>query len=211
MPAQASESLVLRTYPLKESDLIVSFLTRDAGKLRGYARGARRPKSKFGAGLERLSHVKLFYVARENRELLTLTGCDLIHSQFAIASNYDASVALDYIVEIADLLLPANEVNERFFRLLLTVLEDLRAGGPVWRAVLYFTLWSVRLSGFLGDPVVADESRALAADILTMPIAQLPEREWERATARDLRRWLVRDIEMHAERRVQSAVLLESL
>jgi DNA repair protein RecO (recombination protein O) len=211
MPAQASESLILRTYPVKESDLIVSFFSRDAGKLRGYARAARRPKSRFGAGLERLSHVKVFYVARENRELLTLTGCDLLQSQFGIASNYDASVALDYVAEIADLLLPPNEVNERFFRLLLAVLDDLRAGGPVWRAVLYFSLWSVRLSGFLGDPVVAEESRALAADILRTPIAQMPERNWERSTARDLRRWLLRDIETHAERRVQSAVLLESL
>lgn len=211
MPAQASESLVLRTYPVKESDLIVSFFARDAGKLRGYARAARRPKSKFGAGLERLSHTKVFYVARENRELLTLTGCDLLQSQFSIASNYDASVALDYIAEIADLLLPANEVNERFFRLLLAVLEDLRAGGPVWRAVLYFTLWSVRLSGFLGDPAVDEESRDLALEILRTPITQMPPRDWERSTARDLRRWLLRDIETHVERRVQSAVLLESL
>ncbi len=211
MPAQASESLILRTYPSKESDVIVSFLTRDGGKMRGYARAARRPKSKFGAGLERLSHATLFYVLRENRELLTLTGCDLIQSQFAIASDYDCSVALDYIAEIADLLLPANEVNERFFRLILAVLEDLRGGGPVWRAVLYFSLWSVRLSGILGDPVVAEESREIAAGILTTPIAQLPSRTWERSTARDLRRWLLRDIETHAERRVQSAVILESL
>lgn len=211
MPAQASESLILRTYPLKESDLIVSFFTRDGGKLRGYARAARKPKSRFGAGLERLSHSKVFYVARENRELLTLTGCDLLQSQFAIASNYDASVALDYVAEIADLLLPANEVNERFFRLLLAVLDDLRAGGPMWRAVLYFSLWSVRLSGFLGDPAVAEESRDLALDILRTPIAQLPPRDWERTTASDLRRWLLHDIETHTERRVQSAVLLESL
>lgn len=211
MPASASESLILRTYPVKESDLIVSFFARDAGKLRGYARAARRPKSKFGAALERLSHATVFYVARENRELLTLTGCDLLESQFAIASNYEASVALDYIAEIADLLLPANEVNERFFRLLLAVLEDLRAGGPVWRAVLYFSLWSVRLSGFLGDPAVGEDSRSLALEMLRTPIAQLPPREWERSTARDLRRWLLRDIENHAERRVQSAVLLESL
>ena len=42
MPAQVSETFVLRTYPFREADLIVSFLTRDLGKLRGVARRATR-------------------------------------------------------------------------------------------------------------------------------------------------------------------------
>ena len=57
MPARVSDTFVLRTYPFREADLIVSFLTRDLGKLRGVARRARRPKSPFGSGLERLSQV----------------------------------------------------------------------------------------------------------------------------------------------------------
>ena len=211
MPREASESLILRSYPLKESDLIVSFLTRDSGKLRGVARYARRPKSQFGSALERLSHAKVYYIQRENRELLTLTGCDLLQSQFAISSNYEAGVALDYIAEISDLLLPPNEVSEKFFRLLLAVLEDLRGGGPVWRAVLYFSLWAVRLSGILGDVAVREESREIGMEMLTTPIARVSEREWTKVTARDLRRWLLRDIEAHTERRVQSAAILEAL
>lgn len=211
MPAVASESLILRTYPLKESDLIVSFFTRDAGKLRGYARSARKPKSQFGSSLERMSHARVYYIQRENRELLTLTNCDLIQSQFEIASNYEAGVALDYIAEISDLLLPANEVNEKFFRLLLAVVEDLRKGGSPWRAVLYASLWAVRLAGVLGEPMVAAESRELAIEMLQRPISQLSPREWAKTTARDLRRWLLHDIENHAERRVQSAAILESL
>ncbi len=59
MPARVSESLILRTYPFREADLVVSFLTRDQGKLRGVARRARRPKSGFGSSLERLSHVQV--------------------------------------------------------------------------------------------------------------------------------------------------------
>src|SRR5579884_2910493 len=64
VPARVSEAIVLRTYPLKEADLVVSFFTRDQGKLRGVAKRARRPKSGFGAGLERLSHVRMAYFQR---------------------------------------------------------------------------------------------------------------------------------------------------
>src|ERR1700692_4337430 len=80
MPARSSESFILQTYPFRESDLIVSFFTRDQGKLRGVAHRARRPKSSFGSGLERLSHATMSYYQKENRELVSLNSCELIHS-----------------------------------------------------------------------------------------------------------------------------------
>ena len=163
MPACVSEALVLRTYPLKEADLVVSFLSRDQGKLRGVAKRARRPKSQFGAGLERLSHVRVAYFQRETRELVNLDSCELIRSQFGLVSDFEAGVALDFFAEVAEQLLPDAEPNERFFRLLLAVLDSLQpavAGrvqnavedaGKVWRAVTYFSLWAVRLSGLLPE------------------------------------------------------------
>jgi DNA repair protein RecO (recombination protein O) len=158
VPARVSEALVLRTYPFKEADLIVSFFTRDQGKLRGVAKRARRPKSAFGSGLERLSHVRMAYFQRESRELVNLDSCELIRSQFDLVTDYRASIALDYFAEISEQLLPSAEPSEKFFRLLLAVLDYLRpaVGGPpdtgrVWRAVTYFSLWAVRLSGWLPD------------------------------------------------------------
>ena len=123
MPARMSESFILQTYPFREADLVVSFFTRDQGKLRGVARRARRPKSSFGSGLERLSHATVSYYQKENRELVSLNSCELVHSQFTLASNYESSVALDYLAEVTEQLLPPNETNERHFRLLIAVLE----------------------------------------------------------------------------------------
>ena len=113
MPARVSEAIVLQTYPFKESDLVVSFLTRDQGKLRGIAKRARRPKSSFGSGLERLSQVKMAYFQRETRELVNLDSCELIQSQFGLLGDYGAAVALDYLAEISEQLLPPSEANDR--------------------------------------------------------------------------------------------------
>jgi DNA repair protein RecO (recombination protein O) len=153
VPARVSEAIVLRTYPLKEADLVVSFLTREQGKLRGVAKRARRVKSAFGSGLERLSQVRMAYFQRENRELVNLDSCELIQSQFRLAADYRAGIALDFMAEVTEQLMPAAEPNDRYFRLLLAVLEHLRAGEPgsVWRASTYFALWAVRLSGFLPE------------------------------------------------------------
>src|ERR1700685_3952867 len=127
MPARMSESFILQTYPFREADLVVSFFTRDQGKLRGVARRARRPKSSFGSGLERLSHATVSYYQKENRELVSLNSCELTQSQFALASHWEASIALDYLAEITEQLLPANESNERHFRLLIAVLDFLHS------------------------------------------------------------------------------------
>src|SRR4051812_22010389 len=116
MPARVSEAIVLRTYPLRESELIVSFFTRDLGKLRGVARGARKPKNLFGSGLQRLSEVRMNYSHRENRELLSLISCDVVHSQFALVANYEASIVLDFMAEVSEQLLPPVEPNEKFYR-----------------------------------------------------------------------------------------------
>ncbi len=212
MPARASEAIVLRTYPFQEADLIVSFLARDAGKLRGVARRARRPKSRFGAGLERLSHVKMFYFQRENRELVNLDSCELIASPFSLASEYTTGVALDYMAEVSEQLLPPAEPSERFFRLLLAVSEHLRArrAAGAWEAVSYFSLWAVRLSGFLPELRVRAESRAVAEEMLRTPISKLAAREWKRETAADLRRFLIRQIEEHIERKLVTAPILET-
>ena len=211
MSARVSESFVLRTYPFQEADLVVSFFTRDQGKLRGIARRARRPKGGIGAGLERLAHVAISYYQRENRELVNLNSCELMNSQFALASMYETSVALDYLAEISEQLLPPGEVNERQFRLLLSVLDFVRAGGSIWAAVNYFGLWSVRLAGFLPALRVGEESREMAEEMLVTPIAQLGAREWKREIGADLRRFLARQIEDHVERRLLTVPILESL
>ncbi len=216
MPARTSEALVLRTYPFGEADLIVSFFTRDQGKLRGVAKRARRPKSSFGAGLERLSLVRMHYFQRENRELTTLDSCEIVRSQFALMASYEMGVALDYLAEVTDELLPHAEPNERFFRLLAAVLDYLRDAGArngsaIWPAVLYFSLWAVRLSGFLPALRVQPGSIEIAQEMLEKPIRELSPREWTRRTAGDLRQFLNRIIEEHIEKRLHCAPMLETL
>ena len=204
MPAQSSEAIVLRTFPFKEADLIVSYFTRDLGKLRGVAKRARRPKSPFGAGLQRLSYVRMNYQHRDNRDLDFLDSCEILSSPFSMTTDYDVSVALDFLTEASEHLLPAGEPNERYFRLILAVRNYLAVAGPagVWPAVTYFALWSARLGGFLGPMELSGDEQAIGEEMLRLKLSDLTPRVWERATAAGLRRQLVLAIEEHVERRL---------
>ena len=124
MAAQASETFVLRTYPLKEADLIVSFFTRDQGKLRGVAKRARKPKKQFWSGLERLSQVKMFYLpARESRtgqpELLRADPVAVRPRRRLFAPEWRSTILQRSLITSCRL----REPSERFFRLLVAVLR----------------------------------------------------------------------------------------
>jgi len=175
------------------------------------ARRARRPKSPFGSGLERLSQVRMAYFQKENAELVNLSGCELIESQFGLQSEYALSVVLDYFTEVAEQLLPAHEPNEKFFRLMVAMLAHLRAGGDTWMAVTYFTVWTVRLLGLWPEARVSDETVEIVHEMFEQPINALAPRDWSKSTASDLRRVLIRTMEQHAERRFLTVPLLEAL
>lgn len=211
MPARVSDSFILRTYPFREADLIVSFFTRDLGKLRGVARRARKPKSPFGAGLERLSRVNMAYYDRENRDLANLSGCDMIESPFALQSDYTRGIALDYFAEVAEQLLPPHEPNEKFFRLLAAALDYLRSGGESFAAVLYVSLWAVRLAGVFPEMRVSQESGEIAEEMFVTPLKSLTPRTWTKNTGSDLRRLLIRAMQQHVERKFMTVPLLEAL
>jgi DNA repair protein RecO (recombination protein O) len=150
MPLKESEAIVLRTYPMREADLLVTLFTRQEGKVRGVARSAKKSKRRFGGALEPLTYVRAFYEDRERQELTRLDSCEVIESPLAAEVSYPRAVALGHLAELLDELLPDRETNDAVFRLTLSVLGTLR-GPDVWMPVTYFDLWLTRLMGFLPE------------------------------------------------------------
>lgn len=149
MPKQ-SEALILRTYPFQEADLLVTVFTRSDGKIRGVARAAKRSKRRFGGALEPLTHVIAHWEEKEKQELARLDSCDILASPLAAEMTYPRVVALSYVAEVIDQLLPDREPSDDIFRLTLSVIKHLEAGN-VWMPLTYFDLWIVRLIGLLPD------------------------------------------------------------
>jgi len=151
MPLKQSEAVVLRTYPLREADLLVTFFTRAEGKVKGVARSAKKSKRRFGGGaLEPLTCVRVYWEDRERQELARIDSCEVLQSPLATQVDYPRAVALGHVAEVLDEFLPDREANDAIFRLTVSVLQQLQAD-EVWRPVTYFELWAVRLLGFLPE------------------------------------------------------------
>src|SRR6202161_4799659 len=147
MALRESEAIVLRTYPMREADLLVTLFTRLEGKVKGGARSAKKSRRRFGGALEPLTHVRVYYEDRERHELTRLDSCDVLQSPLSSAVDYSRALALGHVAELIDDLLPDREPNDAVFRLALAVLGHLTSG-DIWMAVTYFDLWMVRLAGF---------------------------------------------------------------
>ena len=150
MVLKESEAIVLRTYPMREADLLVTLFTRVEGKVRGVARSAKRSRKRFGGALEPLTLVRAVYEDRERQELTRLDSCEVIASPLTNEVGYPRLLALGHVAELLDELLPDREANDALFRLTISVLEVMR-GSEIWLPLTYFELWLTRLTGFLPE------------------------------------------------------------
>jgi DNA repair protein RecO (recombination protein O) len=167
MPLHKTEAFLLRTYALKEADKICVFLTRDQGKVRGVAHGARKLKSRFGSALEPFTEVALSYYQKEGRELVSVSTCDILRSHFERgARDVETSSAFSYMAELLTEFLPEHEPNEKLYRLVVATLDALeKDAGDLGQILRYFESWLLKLVGFFPDTsrcAVCDE--AIASD-----------------------------------------------
>lgn len=152
MPLYTADALVLRTYALGESDLIVVFLTRDRGKKRGVAKNARRSRKRFGGALEPLTEVRVAYFESARRELVGLNYAEMVRSPLSMvgAEGLPGHETLTYSAYFAELLnewAQDADADDRLYRLGASMLDGLAAGAPVEPLARYFEYWVLRLQG----------------------------------------------------------------
>ena len=149
MPARETEAIILKTFPLGEADRLVSFFGRASGRMRGVAAGARRLKNRYGSTLEILSHVQLWYVEKETRDLVRIQQAESLESFYKAQSDYGLSTGLAVVSEVSELVLPEREVSESMFRLILLTAQEIDRTGDWNLPLSYFAFWTVRLGGWL--------------------------------------------------------------
>jgi len=141
---------VLRTWPLHEADLIVSFFTRDYGRMKGTAKAALKSRKRFGGALEPMTLARAWFAERPRQELVRLDQLEIIRSPLSSPVDHARMSVLSFFAELLDQALPEHDPQETIFRLLVSVLEQTTVENP-WMALTYFQLWMTRLMGLLPD------------------------------------------------------------
>jgi len=150
MSVLTSEAVVLRTWPVHEADLIVSFFTRDYGRVRGVAKSALKSRKRFGGALEPMTVARAWFAERPRQELVRLDQLEIMQSPLSLPVDHVRMAVLSFFAEVLDEALPDHDPQETVFRLLLAVLEQTTVQQP-WMPLTYFSLWMTRLMGLLPD------------------------------------------------------------
>jgi len=147
MPQHTTQAIVLHTTDYAESDRIVSLYSRDFGRLRGIAKGAKKSLRRFGSSLEPFTLNEVSFSDRETHGLVRLERCLIIRAYPGIASEVKRLVLGSYLLELAETLTPEKEHHPEIFDLLAFFIELLTAREFREELLRFFEL---KLFGYLG-------------------------------------------------------------
>lgn len=143
-----TEAFVLRTMKYGETSLIVTLFTRAKGKITVMAKGARRPKSTFGASLQPMAYTQVVFYYKPTRSLQTLSESALVEPHHALARSLEKITIGLRIVELLRALLEEEAPQPAVFNLTRDVLRRLDAADA--RAGNLWPYFQLRMAAALG-------------------------------------------------------------
>ena len=140
------KGIIIKAEPIGEYDRRVVILTENRGKISAFARGARRPNSKFVASTNPFvfGNISLF----AGRNSYTLTDMEAVEYFDSLRLDFDKSMYGMYFLELADYYTRENNDDRDMLKLLFVSLKALSRGlmdSRVIRAI--FELRAVAVNG----------------------------------------------------------------
>src|SRR5689334_15387363 len=120
---ERTRGVVLRTYPLTETSLIVHWLTHDFGRIATVARGALRAKSSFRGKLDLFHRCDLLFTRSRRSELHTLKEVELLDTHPALRRDYERLQKAVYAAALIEQTTETDAPVPELYTLLLSFLE----------------------------------------------------------------------------------------
>ncbi len=161
-----TEAIILKTMKYRDTSKIVTFYTKEYGKLKGIAKGARTAKNKFGSALEPMTLSMLVIYKKEHRDLHLIAQCDAINSFKNLTEDLDRMTTALAVIELINQVTHDEEHNLALFALLSETLSALNSSLKNYSSYLHsFRLRLASLFGYApnfevcsecGNPLVID-------------------------------------------------------
>lgn len=141
-----TEAIVLRRSDFSEADRLLTLYTREKGKIRAIAKGARKPQSR------KTGHVELYmrtrFLIATGRDLDIITQAEMVEAYAGLRSNLVRTTYAAYIVELFDRFTAEEDKNLDLYDLLAHTLACLGGEEDVLLVARYYELRLLALSGY---------------------------------------------------------------
>lgn len=140
------EAVVLRRHDLGEADRLVTLFTREKGKLRAVAKGARKPSSRKAGHIELFTHSRLLLAKGRNLDIIT--QAETIEPFIRLRDDLLRTSYAYYVGELVDRFSEEGDENPLVFRLLVESLQGLTGDTDAELLTRAFELGILALSGY---------------------------------------------------------------
>lgn len=148
MSIHRTEAIVLNRRDFRETSLIVSFFTREFGRLSGILKGIRTEPAKFASNLDLFSLNEIIFYRKRNSELHLVSQCDAKNSFCKIRGSIDRINMASMMVELIYALMPPEEENTEVFNLALSALVEMETCINPEKIAAIFKIKMLDLAGF---------------------------------------------------------------
>ncbi|MDI6731083.1 MAG: DNA repair protein RecO [Candidatus Margulisbacteria bacterium] len=144
MASYKTAAVTLKTAPFAESDKMVTLFSREFGKIRVLAKGARRVPSRFGGRVETFTYADYFIA--KGRSLDIVSQCQIIETFQKLRDNEKLTAGL-YVLKLVNSGTAEGQHHPELFDLLVETLFRMKNEKTYKRAVLDFEAAFARLEG----------------------------------------------------------------
>ena len=219
-----SEAIVLKRSDFGEADRLLTLYTRDFGKIRAIAKGARKPQSR------KTGHVELFmrtqFLFAEGRDISVITQAEMVEAYPALRNDLVRMTYVSYAIELLDKFTVEEDRQSPIYDLLVQALDWFAGTENVMTAARFYELQLLSLTGFrpqlfrcvsCGEPIqeqdqwfsgelggllcpncyLADGKARAVTAVVVKVLRYLQTRDWETVRVLTLQRPLQHDLERH--------------
>jgi DNA repair protein RecO (recombination protein O) len=167
-------AIVLKAVPFSEGGAVVSFLSEHGERLKGLAKGVKKPTAKWVAAFEPLGMVRVSFFGKEQTELKRVTRCELTFSPLTLG-HLESSLVMACLADLFDRVAREGVEDDRLYRLLSACGRALKAEPDNALGILaYAEHWLLHCMGLLPHPRICGR-----CGNETAPLALLsPDQGW---------------------------------
>jgi DNA repair protein RecO (recombination protein O) len=148
MDTERAEGVVLRRQPVTESSLLVTWYTREFGKLKTLAKGARRPKGPFQGKIDLFYVDEIVFLPSRRSDLHLLHDCFLEEPHTRLRESVESLAAASYVCELVEMATEREDPNVEIYALLAAILDALERRSNHAVLLIWFEIQLLAAAGW---------------------------------------------------------------
>lgn len=149
MPYYKTPAIVIKSIDYKEADKIITFFTKNFGKIAVISRGVRKSKRGKSASVDLFTYSDIVIYEKEKNKLCTLSQVEIVESFYSLLQDFNKISCLLFIIQFLDQLLVENIPSILLFELTINTLNLVKKNNKSLKNFIYaFVLKALKYLGY---------------------------------------------------------------